>query len=147
MYQIAVHLRVHTTEDSPLALENDSFLALVYLALPVHGKGFSFVSDAPNGCLAPSAKGLNGYGEEGHAQGPGGASVRTLLSGLCVLGRRSVEAAGPVELGLVGGHRVGDGHIRHEVSGGTAGMTVIRNDVQAKADVSGVNRVNGGACV
>ena len=48
-----------------------------------------------------------------------------------------------VELGLVGGHRVGDGHIRHEISGGTAGMTIIRNDVQAKAGVSGVNRADG----
>ena len=38
-------------------------------------------------------------------------AVHTLLSSLCVLGRRSVETAGPVELGLVGGHRVGDGHI------------------------------------
>jgi len=136
----AVHLGVHTTQCTPPALEDESLLTLVDLALPIHGKGSSFVSDAPQGRLTPSAKGLHGYGEEGHGQGSGGASVRTLLSGLCVLGRRSVETAGPVELGLVGGHRVGDGHIRHEISGGTAGMTIICDDVQAKA---GVFRVNG----
>ena len=112
-------------------------------SLTFDGKGGSLVSDEPQGLSLPSAKGLNGYGEEGHAQRPGGASVHTLLSGLCVLGHRSVEAAGPVELGLLGGHRVGDGHIRHEVSGGTAGMTVIRNDVQAKAGISGVNQADG----
>eukprot|EP00639_Heterosigma_akashiwo_P006056 CAMPEP_0194573364 /NCGR_PEP_ID=MMETSP0292-20121207/9600_1 /TAXON_ID=39354 /ORGANISM="Heterosigma akashiwo, Strain CCMP2393" /LENGTH=263 /DNA_ID=CAMNT_0039424581 /DNA_START=194 /DNA_END=981 /DNA_ORIENTATION=+ len=66
--------------------------------------------------------------------------VRCFAASIYVLGRCSVKAAGPVELGLVGGHRVGDGYIRHEISGGTAGMTIICDDVQAKA---GVFRVNG----
>ena len=49
--QVAVHLGVHTTQGTPPALENESLLALVDLALPIHGKGSSFVSDdAPQGC-------------------------------------------------------------------------------------------------
>ncbi len=48
--QVAVHLGVHTTQGSPpSALENESLLALVHLALPIDGKGSSFVSDAPQG--------------------------------------------------------------------------------------------------
>ena len=61
-------------------------MPLVDLALPVDGKGSSLVSDAPQGRLTPSAKGLHGYGEEGHGQGSGGATVRALLIGLSVLG-------------------------------------------------------------
>jgi len=64
----------------------------------------------PQSLLAPSAERLDSwYGEEGHAQRPADWAVRPLLRSFRVLGRRSLKATGPGELGLVEGHWVGDG--------------------------------------